>query len=167
MVSCTTNGRKFEVFYDMGGHCGPFHTLASALRHAVRSIYGSHTINKCVIRDRALPSHAPAVAIVEGDLHEIMLAILDETGRNVFKARKVPQNVHLGYDGLSAREHAGFAASLVGSTWKSNGGRPVGNDYYVAQSRGDKVQVVNLHNSHRYWWNYRSIVAVAGMERVS
>lgn len=68
---------------------------------------------------------------------------------------------------MSEADHAGFACSLIGTTWDSSGGPPMGSRWYVTAADGDRVQVVNLATSFRYWWNYRSIVAVAGMHRVA
>jgi hypothetical protein len=88
MMTAFTMGRKFELHYCDGGHVGPYFTLASAIRGAVRLIKGRPSCERILVRDRAKQTAEPGqtVAAVERDGTSIHAFVLDATGKHVARA---------------------------------------------------------------------------------
>jgi hypothetical protein len=74
-----TYGRRFEIYYSQGGHCGPYTSLFAAARDAARKLRGCRTETRIVIKDRAVTDvRLQPIAVLEkgkgGDDNRILIA---------------------------------------------------------------------------------------------
>lgn len=84
-------GRKFELFYSGGGHIGPYPSLFTAIRDAVRRVKGLPADNSIVIRERGRVWDASMfgnnVAVVDRSLGYVSVNLLDQpSGKTVVRS---------------------------------------------------------------------------------
>ena len=84
-----TNCRKFELFNTSGGHGGPYHSLFSVLRTAVKRLRATKSDVGYVVRDRAkLQGEAGYnVAVIERNGFTIDIHVIDPTSQRDGVAR--------------------------------------------------------------------------------